>query len=327
MGKRKILLIEDDWRLREATAEFLTDDGYDVLTADNGSAGVQIALESLPDLILCDISIPVFDGYEVFNILQNNPVTSYIPFIFLTAKAEKEDIRAGMQMGADDYITKPFDYAELIASISTRLRKYENLIRKSEEKFYALIDNYLIGVFIYRPDRFDFVNQKLAKILGYTIEELNEMSFEDIIVEEDKELVLDKIRKCFKSILNNILISFSVYRKNKTQIDIELSGTLTNIKGRYCIIGNIQEITEKTSVNEGNENKLPSPSAYIKISKREKEVLVYICQGLTNNEIGEKLFISQRTVEGHKANLLSKTGSKNTPALIMYAIKNRLVEL
>src|SRR5690606_37344723 len=85
--------------------------------------GVELALAHLPDLIICDIMMPVMDGYGVLHILNNNPETSGIPFIFLTAKSEKTDFRRGMEMGADDYLTKPFDGIELLNAVQARLKK------------------------------------------------------------------------------------------------------------------------------------------------------------------------------------------------------------
>ena len=100
------------------------------VTADNGKAGVELALKELPDLVICDIMMPVLDGYGVFHLLSKHPETALIPFIFLTAKSEKADFRKGMQMGADDYITKPFDGIELLDAIETRLKKNDLLKEK-----------------------------------------------------------------------------------------------------------------------------------------------------------------------------------------------------
>jgi CRP-like cAMP-binding protein/CheY-like chemotaxis protein len=123
----KILLIEDNLEVRENTAEILELANYQVTTAENGKVGVEKALESTPDLIICDIMMPVLDGYGVLHLLNKNPILKNIPFIFLTAKAERSDFRKGMEMGADDYITKPFTDIELLNSIERRLRKVELL--------------------------------------------------------------------------------------------------------------------------------------------------------------------------------------------------------
>jgi DNA-binding response OmpR family regulator len=120
---KRILLIEDNPDVRENTTEILELAGYKVLSAPNGKIGVELAQKETPDLIICDIMMPELDGYGVLHILNKKPETSGIPFIFLTAKTEKTDIRKGMNLGADDYLTKPFDDTDLLNAIEARLRK------------------------------------------------------------------------------------------------------------------------------------------------------------------------------------------------------------
>ena len=110
---KKILLIEDNPDVRENTSEILSLANYKVTVAENGKIGVELAQQDRPDLIICDIMMPELDGYGVLHILSKKPETANIPFIFLTAKTEKGDIRKGMNLGADDYLTKPFDDTEL----------------------------------------------------------------------------------------------------------------------------------------------------------------------------------------------------------------------
>ena len=105
--KKKILIIEDNEDIRESSMEILELAGYVVLQAENGKIGVELAQKHLPDMILCDIMMPELDGYGVLYLLSKNQNTGNIPFIFLTAKAERSDMRKGMEMGADDYLTKP----------------------------------------------------------------------------------------------------------------------------------------------------------------------------------------------------------------------------
>lgn len=130
---RKILIIEDNEDIRENLGEILELAGYHSITAENGKTGVELAEKEVPDLIICDIMMPVLDGYGVLHILSKKPKTADIPFIFLTAKTEKSDFRYGMNLGADDYITKPFDKAELLNVIEIRLRKHEKLQKSSVE--------------------------------------------------------------------------------------------------------------------------------------------------------------------------------------------------
>lgn len=120
---KKILLIEDNPEVRENTSEILALADYEVITAENGRVGVELAQKENPDLIICDIMMPELDGFGVLHILSKKPETARIPFIFLTAKAEKTDIRKGMNLGADDYLTKPFDDTDLMNAIEARFRK------------------------------------------------------------------------------------------------------------------------------------------------------------------------------------------------------------
>lgn len=124
---KQILLIEDNTAVRENTAELLELANYKMLVAANGKVGVELALKYKPDLILCDIMMPELDGYGVLHLLGRNKETSSIPFIFLTAKTEKIELRKGMEMGADDFMTKPFDDVELLKVIEIRLKKAETL--------------------------------------------------------------------------------------------------------------------------------------------------------------------------------------------------------
>ncbi|MEO7294428.1 MAG: response regulator [Ginsengibacter sp.] len=124
---KKVLLIEDNTEIRENTAEILELANYKVATAANGKIGVQAALQEKPDLIICDVMMPELDGYGVLHLVNKNPELMGIPFIFLTAKAERNDFRKGMEMGADDYVTKPFTDIELLNAIEARLKKTDIL--------------------------------------------------------------------------------------------------------------------------------------------------------------------------------------------------------
>ena len=138
--KSKILIIEDNTDVRENLSEILSLSGYETITAANGKEGVHAALNKSPDLILCDIMMPELDGYGVLRILSKNPTSATVPFIFLTAKTEMGDMRRGMTLGADDYITKPFDDVELLDTIEMRLHK-----KKTAPQSETSIFNFLSG--------------------------------------------------------------------------------------------------------------------------------------------------------------------------------------
>jgi len=129
-----ILLIEDDAALRENTEELLELSSYKVITAPNGKIGIEKAKAEIPDIIICDIMMPEVDGYGVLKDLSLNDTTQHIPFIFLSAKTEHKEIRKGMDLGADDYLTKPFEEDELLSAVESRLAKASLLSRMMEGK-------------------------------------------------------------------------------------------------------------------------------------------------------------------------------------------------
>lgn len=131
---KTILLIEDDTALRENTAELLELAGFQVFTAPNGRIGIEKAIQIIPNLIVCDIMMPEIDGYGVLEAVSSNEKTKHIPFIFLSAKTEHKEVRKGMDMGADDYLTKPFDEEELLSAVESRLAKATILAMKSQNQ-------------------------------------------------------------------------------------------------------------------------------------------------------------------------------------------------
>ena len=159
---KSVLVIDDNPDIRENTAEILELAGYKTLTAENGKKGVEIALNEKPDVIVCDIMMPDLDGYGVLHLLKKNESTGQIPFVFLTAKTERSDFRKGMEMGADDYITKPFEDIELLNAIEVRLKKaavLENKYAASHEGINAFIkDAKQAGLISQLSDQYDIEN-------------------------------------------------------------------------------------------------------------------------------------------------------------------------
>ncbi|MCB9169549.1 MAG: response regulator [Flavobacteriales bacterium] len=139
---KTILLIEDDVDMRENTSEILELANFRVLKAENGRRGVDLARKEVPDLVLCDIMMPDLDGYGVLHLLGRDPSTAEIPFIFLSAKAERGDIRKGMELGADDYLTKPFDEGELLSAVEGRLKR-SHLFRKGFDHSVEGLDRFM----------------------------------------------------------------------------------------------------------------------------------------------------------------------------------------
>lgn len=121
--KTRVLVIEDETRMRANLVTILRMEGFESLDAPDGAAGVEVAKRFLPDLILCDIAMPKMDGHGVLEALRAEPTTARIPFIFLTARGDKVDVRSGMNLGADDYLVKPVEIDELLAAINARLER------------------------------------------------------------------------------------------------------------------------------------------------------------------------------------------------------------
>jgi diguanylate cyclase (GGDEF)-like protein len=197
---KKILVIEDEEFVRENIVELLDAEGFEVIGAEDGRMGLNLAKAMVPDLILCDVMMPELDGYGVLTALRQDSILATVPFIFLTAKAAKADLRQGMELGADDYLTKPFTRAELLGAIISRLKKqaavqerYHTELQQAKEQLEYLIHNdsltnlpnrlslrdrfkqvqptdtdteKLVGVLCLSLDRFNQINDNLGHIVG-----------------------------------------------------------------------------------------------------------------------------------------------------------------
>lgn len=128
----RVLVIEDDPEILENIKEILELQSYEALTISSSLAGLQLAKAALPNLVICDVVMPDLDGYGVLNELRQQTETASIPFIFLTGRAERADIRHGMELGADDYLTKPFTEEELLGAVQSCLNKYDRLVKQYE---------------------------------------------------------------------------------------------------------------------------------------------------------------------------------------------------
>lgn len=199
---KRILVVEDTKSVREEIVTILQFENFDVVEAENGMVGLTQAKKYLPDLIVCDVLMPELDGFGLLTYLRDDPATSTIPFIFLTAKAAKEDMRGGMELGADDYITKPFTPEELINAIRARLDKQDNIIRQNESKFEALCENIIYAM----PHEFI---TPLTAILG----------FSELLIDTAKEPNVTKIAEGINNSgkrLERLIQNFLVY----SQIEI-----------------------------------------------------------------------------------------------------------
>lgn len=216
----RILVVEDDLTLRNNICEILECEGFKVESAENGQEAFEKAKNILPDLILSDVMMPKVDGFQLIRLLENEPTTSTIPVIFLTAKVDEEDLRFGMNLGADDYIYKPFRIEELVNSINTRLRK-KNLVEQKMKNVKEEIS-----------DKFPHeLRTPLVPILGYAELIENESDINSIkemarIIHNSGDLLRNKIDKFL--FLKDILLigKNNFFKKNKNNFSSVLNQEL-----------------------------------------------------------------------------------------------------
>lgn len=323
---KKILIIEDDTVLRENTAEFIKGQNFEVFVAEDGLVGIQQTLKHLPDLILCDISMPNMCGFDFYKTIKQIKTTATIPLVFFSARTENEDVRAGMQLGADDYITKPFSLYELLKVINTRLAKYNTLEQIHDEKFHAVMNQPKIGIYIYQNGEFLFYNTALANIFGYDYDSFSLINFQDLLDDKysDKVKILNDFDRLLKDSDSSINLKFEAIHKTSNTVFVELFGSVIVYKGRPSIVGNVTKLYPE---NPGLFLYKHTKESSAKLTNRELEVLELICKGKSTLETSETLRLGQRTIETYRASLLEKTNSKNIAGLIMYAIRHSLIKI
>jgi len=319
---RKILIIEPDHTILKDTSAFLGNKGFDVIETKEGTVGVQKALEFLPDLILCDAESSGLNGYEVFNTLQQINTTAIIPFIFIKNSHHYEDIKAVMRLGADDYIVKPYDLNDLLNLVQTRLEKQERLITIADEKFNTLMEFSSNGIFIFRDGKLSYVNRRFCEIVSYQQSELLGMNLVNIVYKDDMHMLVERVERCLKGIHKDLQADIRLIGRDQELVQTILTGSCVNIRGKKSIIGSLRLKSPEVPTVNSNVTK-----CNIKISKREHEIIQGICDGLSNAEIADRLNISERTVEGHRANLLRKTNCKNSVSLAIFAVKHGLYQV
>ncbi len=245
--KQTIMVVEDEVNIQKDIARFFELNDFEVLTASDGEEALQIVEKVLPDLIICDILMPKMDGYELLEEMQKTPETANIPFLFLTAKIERKDQRFGMEVGADDYITKPFNYDELIRAAQSRLKKKENTEKIYEQKFdeikstvqYALPHelknplNVILGFTDILKHNIDKVGEKEAVDMLDNIYKaslrLNKL-FENYVLMANLELTTKDDEELFKKLLDKthsaevIIIDSAnkIARERERENDLEL---------------------------------------------------------------------------------------------------------
>lgn len=358
---KRILIIDDDDKFGESIEDLLKNAGYDALLKDNGADGIQSAIEYLPDIILCDIMMPGVSGYEVYEILKDNSVTAQIPFVFITAKKNKEDQRMGMHLGVDDYITKPYEIEDLFKTVKTQIEKSEHIIKGEIERMYRVATNLSIpACIIDEEDTFMFVNTLLQNTLGFDAKQLVGQSIAIITEGADKITLKEKFNLVKKGFQPKPFI-FTVNTGSKEKLNFAGSCFLYQIHGTNYIFFQLYEqkeaataqtvlseqylnevvsflASEEKSVSLEFINKLndiytkriardPNLKSRNPFSNRELDVLTYLIKGHSSQKIADLMNVSYRTIEGHRRAMINKTGVKNILGVIVYAIRNNLIEI
>ncbi|MCK6613852.1 MAG: response regulator [Ignavibacteriaceae bacterium] len=287
---KKILVIDDDSGIREGICQILETEGFMVESAPDGQSGLAKALSLQPDIILCDVVMPGMDGYAVISRLRENALTDTIPFVFLTGKSEPGDIRRGMNLGADDYLYKPFSADELLLAIQLRLKKNEALRQRSEMRMNALRDS--IGFSM--PHE---LNTPLAAILGFaeTIQSDHELlSPED--VREMAGYIIDSAARLRETIKKFLMFTH-------LQILAENEEEKQRLRGRTCPISKstIESMVKSCSKKYIREKDLSVEADSAEIALQYDYLLMMITE-LTDNAFkfsrpGQKVLITGRKDE------------------------------
>lgn len=219
---KKILVVEDSSSLRKDILEMLGFEGFDAVGAEDGLIGVRRAREFKPDLIICDIMMPEMDGYQVLEELRKDSATAMIPFIFLTARTDRTDMRMGMELGADDFLTKPFHATELLSTVRTRLRKSEVMTKVAEERMEKLRDNIMMAL----PHE---LRTPLNVILGFSDLLMTDCEMMDVerIAEMSQHINLSALR------LYRLIENFLVY--THTEMMIRDSQQREHLRSNYMV--------------------------------------------------------------------------------------------
>lgn len=357
-SQTKILLIEDDQRLGLTIKNILESRDYDVCYVNNGVVGIQKAFEYDPDLILCDINMNPIDGYQVYNVLKESSLIDHIPFIFITGNSDLQDIRFGLNLGVDDYFVKPFDNNNLISSIEKRLSKYQRLKEIGKNEFKTLFKLSPYGVFLFEGSMIFDANPALIKMLELDEKKISSYSIDEIFDAASLLSVKERIDKCSKGLLssfsqnviliskngqkNQALFSVSAYEKysnHSLMMGFLLLNSTSKDAENEIYISEILRIFKKENivVTETMGKKLTDIFKIhnIKVkrklnsifSDRENQVLHLSMEGLPIKIIADKLSISDRTVEKHRSSMMAKTNSNNMIEVIIYALRNNLIDI
>lgn len=356
--QKKILVIDGDQDFIDSIREPLSLHHFNVCFADNGPAGIQTAFEFNPDLILCDINMDPIDGYQVFDILKDSFFLKMVPFVFLKHNASIEDMRHGMNLGADDFFSKPVDVFDLIKSIEHRIDKCKCNIEEITHQLNTLFQLSPIGTMVFSRSSVVRANFSARNLLRIDPQKPIALKLEDLF--ENSSLLriqtwmqqgINGARPVFneritiKDLLNNELKMNLVFSDFSKHSDVaQFIGFFTPLASDKNLLSNdllANQVCnllrqEKISFADDLESKIVQliqhktlqssndPDRFF--SKRENQVLYLSMEGLPIKMIADKLSISSRTVEKYRTKLMQKSGASNMVEVIVFSLKNGLIK-
>lgn len=357
--QKKILVIDGDQNFGKEIKKSLAFHKYDVCYSSNGATGIKKAFEYNPDIILCDINIYQMDGYQAYNILRDSFLLKKIPFVFLKQNANMDDVRHGLNLGADDFFSKPIVIDELVQSIEIRIRKFKTKSLEVSHEFNTLFQLSPNGIIVFSENAVLKSNVALKALLKIDRQNPENLSLEDLFENLSLQRIKSWIQNAFQggnAVFNdkitikdtlgvelkmNLVITefdrhseidqfigvfFPIPQVNSYVLNNQLSNELFNLlkSEKITISDDLEEkitnIIKQNTVGRNNQNK----SFF---TRRENQVLFLSMEGYPIKIIADKLSLSTRTVEKYRTKLIEKAGANNIVEVIVFALKNDLIQI
>ena len=357
--QKKILIIDGDQNFTDTIKASLTLHKYKVDFASDGAEGIQKALKYNPDLILCDFNLDTIDGCQVYKVLSDSFLLKGIPFIFLKHNATLEDVRHGMNLGADDFLSKPLTGDDLVKSIGPRLRKFKHNSAEVADEFNNLFQLSPNGILIFNEHAVLKANLSIKTLLKIKTQKSIPIKIEHLFESSSLFRIKSWIKQSLKGVrivfndsitmkdigggelkMNLVMSEFSISSDfvqfigffsplppvTSYFVNDQLANQICNLlkQEKIPITGDLEDkityLTKQRTVDCNNQKK----SFF---TRRENQVLSLSMEGLPIKMIADKLSISTRTVEKHRTKLMEKAGAKNIVEVIVFSLKNGLIKI